>query len=86
MINTIDRAEVLNFLTHQISNMLQLKEKQIDPYLNLFEVGLDSLLIIKLTSVIRSEYGVKIEIKDLFEAVCLDKMATLIAYRFQSLQ
>ena len=80
--NSINQhTEVLSFLNLQVRSLLDLEEHNIDPYLNLFELGLHSLAIVQLVSRIRSEYGIQIQIKDLFVAVCLYEMASLIATR-----
>lgn len=79
MDNTKRHAEVLSFLDLKVSKLLG--EENIDPHLNLFESGLDSIAIVWLVSQVKSEYGIKILVRDLFIAVCLYEMASLIVTR-----
>ena len=54
------------------------EEKYIDPYLNLFELGLDSITMLQFHHAIKSEYSFKMSKMFFYEGYCLDRLAELI--------
>lgn len=86
MKRTEHRDQVLFFLTKTSRGIFKKEEKEIDPYINLFELGLDSISILKFHHAIESEYAIKISKTFFYEADCLDEIAELITVQTWSEQ
>jgi len=65
-----------NFLVQFLSNLLQVKEIELQD--NLFNLGLDSVLVARLINRIRDEFNVELSILTVFQTPTIDALALAV--------
>lgn len=76
---TSDRQElVINYLKVKVVKVLGLSTSKLDVQQSLYDLGLDSLMAVELTSLIRTELQVEIPVKALIEDPSIIKLANLL--------
>ncbi|MFK7829714.1 MAG: MupA/Atu3671 family FMN-dependent luciferase-like monooxygenase [Congregibacter sp.] len=75
-----DHTAILSTLVDIFSELLRLPAGSIDPHAQLIEAGADSLVLVSGVNAIENTFGVKLEIRQLFEEVTtLDAIAGYLA-------
>ncbi len=69
---------LLGYLQSQVTQVLGLPEAGIDPERSLYEMGLDSLMAIELTTLIRSQLGIELPISTLMENPSLNNLVAVL--------
>jgi len=80
--STVSVTAVLASLVGMIASVAGMDRAKLDPDANLFELGVDSLMLIQLRDMVNRNYGVALELSHLIEdANTLGKLAAFVATR-----
>lgn len=78
------RTLLLGYLQGKTAQVLRLSEAEINPERSLHEMGLDSLMAVELTTLIRTELQVELPIRALIEDPSLETLVALITEQLTS--
>ncbi|MFA7404714.1 MAG: aminotransferase class III-fold pyridoxal phosphate-dependent enzyme [Pelobacteraceae bacterium] len=78
----VDASSILSAIVRMVTAVSGLEAAELDPDVNLFELGLDSLMLIQLRDTMNRDYGVSLELSNLMDdANTLSRLAAFVASR-----
>jgi len=75
----MDDTDVLSQIRAELATVLGLDPSEIDPEANLFDLGLNSLSVIRLLSSLESRYGFTLDLSTIFASPTVAGLGSAVA-------
>ncbi|MDE1483371.1 aminotransferase class III-fold pyridoxal phosphate-dependent enzyme [Xenorhabdus bovienii] len=76
-----NKPAILNAVKTIIKDVSGIHENEINEHVNIFQIGLDSMMLMKIKQIVESEFGVDVQMSEFYSKTdSVDKLATYICH------